>query len=124
MLSRNLAKRRAENDLYLKLTKGIREWFLLQKNKWKYRRSHVYRTCPSCRAKIRLKKFKESIRAFVPAAEKNSTSKLNKRSFVLSSKTDPAHSMQQNKKDTRKSIPFLFSFLPETDAPHVFFSER
>ena len=57
MLSRNLAKRRAENDLYLKLTKGIREWFLLQKNKWKYRRTHVYRTCPSCRAKIRLKKI-------------------------------------------------------------------
>lgn len=57
MLSRNIAKRRAENDVYLRLTRGIREWFLLRKNKWKYRKTHVYRTCPSCKANIKLKKI-------------------------------------------------------------------
>ena len=57
MLSRNIAKRSAENAVYLRLTKGIREWFLLRRNKWKYRKTHIYRTCPSCKAAIRLKRL-------------------------------------------------------------------
>ncbi len=57
MFSRNIPKRTAENNTYLKITRGIREWFLLQKNKWKYRKTHIYRTCPSCKATIRLKKL-------------------------------------------------------------------
>lgn len=57
MLSRNIPRRAAENAVYLKLTKGIREWLLLRKNKWKYRKTHVYRTCPSCKAKIRLSRI-------------------------------------------------------------------
>ncbi len=57
MLSRNIAKRSAENAVYLRLTKGIREWFLLRRNKWKYRKTHIYRTCPSCKATIRLKRL-------------------------------------------------------------------
>lgn len=57
MFSRNIPKRTAENGVYLKMKKGIREFFLLQKNKWKYRKTHIYKTCPSCKAHIRLKKI-------------------------------------------------------------------
>ena len=58
IFSKNIPKRTAENDFYKKRTRKIREFFLLQKNKWKYRKTHIYRTCPSCCAHIRLKKIK------------------------------------------------------------------
>ena len=58
IFSKNTPKRTAENSVYKKRTRKIREFFLLQKNKWKYRKTHVYRTCPSCGAHIKLKKIK------------------------------------------------------------------
>lgn len=57
MLSKNIPKRMAENQKFLKITKPVREFFLLQKNKWKYRKTHIYRKCPQCKVHIRLKKL-------------------------------------------------------------------
>ncbi len=57
MLSRNIPKRMAENQKFLKITKPFREFFLLHKNKWKYRKTHIYRKCPHCKVQIRLKKI-------------------------------------------------------------------
>ena len=54
MLSRNIAKRSQENQIYLRTRKKIKEWILLQRNKWKYRKTHVYKKCPHCGAQIRL----------------------------------------------------------------------
>ena len=56
MLSRNIAKRSHENQIYLHTRKKIKEWILLQRNKWKYRKTHVYRRCPRCESLIRLPK--------------------------------------------------------------------
>lgn len=70
MLSKNIAKRRAENDVYQKMTRKIREFFLLQRNKWKYRKTHIYRTCPSCGAHIRLKKIKGEHNCLCPKCGK------------------------------------------------------
>ena len=57
MLSRNIPRRMAENQKFLKITRPMREALLLQKNKWKYRKTHIYRKCPSCKVQIRLKKI-------------------------------------------------------------------
>ena len=54
MLSKNIAQRAQENQVYLHIRKKIKERLLLHRNKWKYRKTHVYRECPHCRAQIRL----------------------------------------------------------------------
>ena len=57
MLSKNIPKRMAENQKFLKTIRPVREAYLLQKNKWKYRKTHIYRKCPHCHVQIRLKKI-------------------------------------------------------------------
>ena len=66
MFSRNLAKRTAENARYLSVKKGIREKIFLQRNKWKYRKTHVYRKCPHCGVQIKLRRVKGDHRCACP----------------------------------------------------------
>lgn len=58
MFSKNIPKRTAENQTYLRAKRKVKEWFLLRRNKWKYRKTHVYRKCPHCKVQIRLPKVK------------------------------------------------------------------
>lgn len=51
MFSRNVAARRRENEKFC-------SFFKLQKNKFRDRKTHVYRKCPTCRAVLRLPKAK------------------------------------------------------------------
>ena len=51
MFSRNIVKRRAENEKFVGFFK---RW----KNKFSDRKTHVYRKCPSCKAVLRLPKAK------------------------------------------------------------------
>lgn len=50
-MSRNIAKRRAENERFL-------NFWRLRKNKRRDRKTHVYRKCPKCHAVLRLPKAK------------------------------------------------------------------
>ncbi len=54
VLSRNIPARMRENEWYLARTERLRRWGRLQKNRWRDRKTHVYRTCPHCRATVRL----------------------------------------------------------------------
>ena len=56
--SKNIEKRRAENAKWLKMTGGIRKKFKLLGNRIKFRKTHVFRTCPRCKAVLRMKKEK------------------------------------------------------------------
>lgn len=47
MFSRNIAKRRRENEKYL-------GFFKLMKNRFRDRKTHVYKKCPRCGAVLRL----------------------------------------------------------------------
>ena len=60
MFSRKIAKRAEENRKYLLLRRNTKRWFLLRQNKWKYRKTHVYRECPRCNAQIRLPRVQGS----------------------------------------------------------------
>ncbi len=51
MMSRKIAKRRLENEKFC-------NFFKLRKNKFKDRKTHVYRTCPACKATLRLPRAK------------------------------------------------------------------
>lgn len=50
-MSRNIAKRRAENEKFC-------GFFRLIRNKFRDRKTHVYRKCPHCKAVLRLPKAK------------------------------------------------------------------
>ena len=55
-----------ENRKYLLMRRNAKQWFLLRRNKWKYRKTHVYRGCPHCHAQIRLPRVKGDHRCDCP----------------------------------------------------------
>ncbi|MBE6573576.1 MAG: hypothetical protein E7652_04190 [Ruminococcaceae bacterium] len=57
-MSRNIWKRRLENEKFMKIWSKVTGVFKLQKNKFRDRKTHVYRQCPSCHANLRLPKQK------------------------------------------------------------------
>ena len=63
MFSRNIQKRRRENEIFCNFIK-------LQKNKYRDRKTHVYRKCPSCSATLRLPKAKGKHNVVCPRCKK------------------------------------------------------
>lgn len=57
-LSRSIYKRRAENEIFLKLWNPIKNSARLARNKYRDRKTHVYKKCPKCKAVLRLPKQK------------------------------------------------------------------
>ena len=51
MFSRNIAARRRENEKFC-------SFFRLRRNKFRDRKTHIYKKCPACRAVLRLPKAK------------------------------------------------------------------
>lgn len=66
ILSRNIYKRRAENEKFLKITKKPRDYFALQKSKRRDRKTHVYKTCPACKSNLRFPRQKGKHMAVCP----------------------------------------------------------
>lgn len=56
--SKDLTQRRAENAVCLKIQHWIKKEFRLLKNRWKDRKTHVYKKCPNCKAVLRSKRIK------------------------------------------------------------------
>ena len=54
VFSKNLVKRRTENAAFCALWKKVKNFFSLQKSKWRDRKTHVYRKCPHCKNVLRL----------------------------------------------------------------------
>ena len=63
-LSRNIYRRQNENRGFLKIRNKFTGFFKLQKNKFRDRKTHVYRKCEHCRVVLRLpkKKGKHTVR--------------------------------------------------------------
>lgn len=59
--SRNIDKRRRELERYFKIKNGIKNFFKLQRNKLRDRKTHVYFKCKKCKAVLRVPKGKGSI---------------------------------------------------------------
>lgn len=58
MFSRNVYQRRRENQAFCAFWKRIKNFFVLQKNKRKDRKTHVYRKCVFCKKVLRLPRIK------------------------------------------------------------------
>ncbi len=54
VMSRNIYKRQAENRFYLKIKLKISAPFKMMKNRWRDRKTHVYKKCPKCKSNLRL----------------------------------------------------------------------
>lgn len=66
MFSKQYAKRRAENEFYLRKMMPIKKFCNRQKNKWKYRHTHKYLKCPHCHQYLRVPKGKGEITITCP----------------------------------------------------------
>lgn len=75
-LSKNVYKRRLENEKFLRLTGKIKEFFRLQKRRFDDRKTHVYRTCPQCKKHLRLPKKKGSHNVCCPCCKNNFSVKI------------------------------------------------
>lgn len=63
-MSRNHAKRRAENEVFLKLWRPVKNWLTFQRDRFRDRKTARYRKCTHCKAIIKLpyKKGKHTVR--------------------------------------------------------------
>ena len=70
ILSRNIYKRRRENEKFLNLMKKPKAYFALRKSKRRDRKTHVYRKCPACKSTLRLPRRKGKHTAVCPRCER------------------------------------------------------
>jgi predicted membrane protein len=70
MLSRNVYKRRAENEKFRRIASKLKSFFALQKSKFRDRKTHVYKACPACKSLLRLPKQKGEHIAVCPRCER------------------------------------------------------
>ena len=73
LLSRNISARRAENQVFSKFIERVKTSFNISKRRFKERSTHVYKTCPSCKAKLRFPRKKGTHNAFCPRCKTSFT---------------------------------------------------
>ena len=56
MFSRNIARRRQENLLYLRYHEQVRRYLAYQRSRWRDRKTHRDFSCPRCHAHLRVPK--------------------------------------------------------------------
>lgn len=58
VFSKKTENRRKENENWLKFAGIFKKKFKDLGNRWKFRKTHVFRTCPQCKAVLRMKRVK------------------------------------------------------------------
>ena len=71
MLSKNHIARQRENNKYLIKKRAVTQWFGLQRDRIRDRKTHIYKKCPECRAVLRLKRIPGKHRAVCPKCGKS-----------------------------------------------------
>jgi hypothetical protein len=76
MFSKKIYARQIENQAYLMIKRKVVEYFRYLGNKWKFRKTHVYRKCPSCKSRLKLPKIKGSHNVKCPKCARNFSVKI------------------------------------------------
>lgn len=58
IFSKNLPKRKAENDKLVHMGAGLKKEALFQKQRWTDRSAHLYKKCPNCKKVLRAKRIR------------------------------------------------------------------
>ena len=66
VFSKSIEKRRRENEKWLVFENAVNKHFRLLRDRWKFRKTHVFRRCPKCKAVLRLKRIKGSHKVSCP----------------------------------------------------------
>ena len=62
MLSRDLYRRRSENERYLRELEKLRAKLRIQRERWNQRKDYKFFTCPSCKSVMRVPRGRGKIR--------------------------------------------------------------
>lgn len=65
-MSRNIYKRKKENDFIVNIKNKLAFTFGTGINRFKERKTHVYKKCPKCRAQLRLPRKKGTLKVHCP----------------------------------------------------------
>lgn len=65
-MSRNIYKRRRENAVIVSLKNKISFFFRTRAQRFRERKTHIYRKCPKCRAQLRLPRKKGTLKVHCP----------------------------------------------------------
>ena len=76
LLSRNIPARISENEVLKRFYKNVKKFFSIFKRRFKERKTHIYKTCPNCKAKLRFCRIKGTHNACCPKCKKNFTVKV------------------------------------------------
>ena len=76
MLSKNVYKRRRENEAFMKVFRPVKNFFVLTKNRIRDVKGFRYRKCPHCKATLRLPKRKGEHSVICPRCKKRFTVKI------------------------------------------------
>lgn len=71
VFSKNIEKRKEENAKWLIFENSIKRQFRLIKNKWNFRKTHIFKRCPKCKAVLRLKRKKGTHTVICPHCKEN-----------------------------------------------------
>jgi len=66
ILSKNIVRRRGENNKFLKIWTPIASWISKKQNQIIGSKTHSYYSCPSCKQSVRVPKGKGKIRIICP----------------------------------------------------------
>lgn len=71
--SRNIPARQKENARWLSMTAPLRREGRLLQDKWKFRKTHIFKKCPGCKAVLRLPRKKGKHTVNCPHCHKSFT---------------------------------------------------
>ena len=71
LLSKNIPARISENEVFKRFERNIKTSFSILRKRFKERKTHIYKTCPNCKAKLRFRRIKGVHNAHCPKCNKN-----------------------------------------------------
>lgn len=71
MFSKNIYQRQKENMKFIAFKTKIKRKSNLLKDRWKFRKTHIYRKCPNCKVTLRLPKVKGEHTCCCPKCRKS-----------------------------------------------------
>lgn len=71
LFSKNIPARVSENEVFKRFERNLKTSISIFGKRFKERKTHIYKTCPNCKAKLRFRRIKGTHNAHCPKCNKN-----------------------------------------------------